>query len=225
MYDITILLYYYTTLSLYYYITVPPYYCSSILLYCHIYTYYIIVLLYYYSTILLEYCTTILQCQFITVFLHHNTAILLLYYITILLCYYTPVTVNFIKQNSSFFEVTPLSHTSISSTSVESEKSLQPLKKPLSFHPRELNLAHSSSCPFTVNFIVIPSLRLDLPNCILLFRFPDHYPSAFPGSPFDATWNIWAPTGRVFMKFDISVFLKNAIKIKVSLKSDKNDRH
>jgi hypothetical protein len=34
-----------------------------------------------------------------------------------------------------------------------------------------------------------------------------------------------APTGRIFMKFDNSIFCKYVEKIHVSLKSDKNNRH
>jgi len=34
-----------------------------------------------------------------------------------------------------------------------------------------------------------------------------------------------APTGRIFMKFDMSVFRKFVVKIQVSLKSDKNNRY
>jgi len=38
------------------------------------------------------------------------------------------------------------------------------------------------------------------------------------------TWNNWAPNGRIFMKFDISViFLKSVEKIHALLKYDKND--
>ena len=38
-----------------------------------------------------------------------------------------------------------------------------------------------------------------------------------------STWNNWASNGRIFMKFDISVFYENlSRKIQVSLKSDKN---
>ena len=39
-----------------------------------------------------------------------------------------------------------------------------------------------------------------------------------------SAWNNSAPTGRIFMKFDIkSIFRKSVEKIRVSLKSDKNN--
>jgi len=39
-----------------------------------------------------------------------------------------------------------------------------------------------------------------------------------------SAWNNSAPTGRIFMKFDITNFLEKPVeKIQVSLKSDKNN--
>ena len=40
-----------------------------------------------------------------------------------------------------------------------------------------------------------------------------------------SAWNNSAPNGRIFMKFDMSIFRKSFEKIQISLKSDSNKRY
>jgi len=45
-------------------------------------------------------------------------------------------------------------------------------------------------------------------------------------SVYPSAWNNWAPTGRIFMKFDIQVFFRKSVaKIQFSLKPDNINRY